>query len=169
MSAIFVTYNVEWVVCVKKVNGSIHLSVSHIQCVPNVCTPNTILHTLPTITQHQPAVAVNNYASPAGPALPHALAETTTSSMATSVRVSHTSFSFLPACQYPAGLVAQLFCFLSLRLQTYIPPNIFPFLSSPFPLPSLKTIYLIISPLLPSPFPSSLFPIRSSPSCLHLL
>ena len=97
-----------------------------------------ILHILPTITQHPPAVAVNNYASPAGPALPHALAETTTSSMATSVRVSHTPF--LSACQYLAGLLAQLFCFLCLTLQTYLPPNIIAFLSSPSPLPSLKTI-----------------------------
>ena len=112
--------------------------------IPNVCTPNTILHTLPTIAQHPPAVAVNNYASPVGPALPHALAETTTSSMETSARVSHTPF--LPACQYPAGLLAQLFCFLSLTLQTHLPPNVFAFfLSSPSPLPSLKIFNSVLS------------------------
>ena len=87
----------------------------HISYTMHICTPNTtILHTLPTITQHPPAVAVNNYASLAGPALPHALAETTTSSMATIARVSHTPF--LPVCKYPA---AQLFCFLCLLSLLY--------------------------------------------------
>ena len=128
----------------------------------------------PHFPQCPPAViwhmaTVNSYVSPVRQALPHALAETTTSSMATSARVSHAPF-FLPVS-------TQLVCLYdsspsSLTHFKDTIPMFFTFFLSSAPLPSLKIFNLsYLSPsFFPSPPPSPLLsPIRSKPSCLHLL